>query len=91
MKAELETIKAEKEAAALAEKQNKAKSFAERQGLDVEKEDVKNAIASLDYEAIASMAMEIKPDTEQKVTIASFSMTQGIELNDKYGDLLKTR
>ena len=91
MKAELETIKAEKEAAALAEKQNKAKSFAERQGLDVEKEEVKNAIASLDYEAIASMAMEIKPDTEQKVTIASFSMTQGIELNDKYGDLLKTR
>lgn len=91
MKAELETIKAEKEAAALAEKQNKAKSFAERQGLDVEKDEVKNAIASLDYEAIASMAMEIKPDTEKKVTMASFSMTQGIELNDKYGDLLKTR
>ena len=91
MKSELETIKAEKEAAALTEKQNKAKSFAERQGLDVEKDEVKSAIASLDYEAIASMAMEIKPNTEQKVTMASFSMTQGIELNDKYGDLLKTR
>ena len=91
MKAELETIKAEKEAAVLAEKQNKAKSFAELQGLDVEKDEVKNAIASLDYETLASMAMDIKPATENKVTMASFAMTQGIELSDKYGDLLQTR
>ena len=91
VKAEFETMKAEKEAAALAEKQEKAKSFAKRQGLDVESDEVKNAIASLNYEAIASMAMEIKPDENPKVTLAGYSMTQGIELNDKYSDLLKTR
>lgn len=91
MKAELEAIKAEKEAAVLAEKQNKAKNFAERQGLDIEKDEVKEAIASLNYEAIASMAMDIKPAREQNVTLASFAMTHGIELNNKYGDLLKTR
>lgn len=89
MKAELETIKAEKEAAQLAEKQEKAKSFAERQGLDVESEAVKTAIASQDYEAIASMAMEIKPNTNQKVTMASYAMTAGLEIEEKYGDLVK--
>ena len=91
MKAELENMKAEKEAAILAEKQNKAKSFAERLGLDVENDDVKNAIASLNYEALASLDEGVKPSAEEKITLASFAMTSGMEIDDKYGDLLNAR
>ena len=35
------------------------------------------------------MAMEIKPNTNQKVTMASYAMTAGLEIEEKYGDLVK--
>lgn len=90
-KVELDKIKAEREAAERAEKVEKARAFAQHQGLDVEKPEIKQAIEGLDYESLVAMAMETKKDEETTVTIASFTMTQGIEMNDKYGDLLKTR
>lgn len=90
MKAELETLKAEAEATALKEKQEKAKSFAEKQGLDTEKKEVADAIASLNYEAIASYAMEIEQPADKTVKLASF-MSDGMEIKDKYNGLLARR
>lgn len=94
--AELEIAEAElkqlKEAQALAElqaKQEKAKAFAAKQGLDVEDAAVAAAIAELNYEAIADMAMtnaETEKETQKpEMTMASFV---DIEISGKYGDLL---
>ena len=87
-KAELETMKQEKAAAELAANQAKAKTFAEKQGLDVEDKDVAKAIAELNYQAIAEMCMaNDKPDTPG-VAVASI-MTDGFEMKGgKYDDLL---
>lgn len=92
IKNKYDSIIAEKEAAALAEKKAKAKAFAEKQGLDTSEEAVASAVDALDYQAIAEMAMaqveetEHKDDDKQVVTLASF-----VELeisDDKYGGLL---
>ena len=91
MKAELETMKAEAEAAAIKEKQEKAKAFAEKQRLDFENKDVVDAIASMDYEALASMAMENEKSADTSVKLASYSMTKGVELKSRYGGLLESR
>lgn len=87
-KAELETMKQEKAAAELAANQVKAKTFAEKQGLDVEDKDVAKAIAELNYQAIAEMCMaNDKPETKG-VAVASI-MTDGFEMKGgKYDDLL---
>lgn len=89
-KAELETIKAEQAAAELKAKQENAKAFAQKQGLDVEDEKVQTAIAELNYEAIAEMAMEIsKPETQ--TATASFVITENMKVESKYGGLLESR
>lgn len=90
LKAELETIKAEQAAAELKAKQDNAKAFAQKQGLDAEDEKVAAAIAELNYEAIAEMAMEIsKPETQ--VATASFVITENMKVESKYGGLLESR
>jgi hypothetical protein len=97
--AELEIAEAElnqiKEAQAMAElqaKQEKAKAFASKQGLDVEDEAVANAIASLDYEAIANMAMTISEEKQNneknEISMASYV---DMEIQEEYGGLLKRR
>lgn len=97
--AELEIVEAEfnkiKEAQAMAElkeKQNKARAFASKQGLDVENEDVAKAIEALDYTAIAELTMANEVETEDntnkqepEITMASYV---DIEISGKYGDLL---
>lgn len=94
--AELEIAEAElrqiKEAQALAElqaKQEKAKAFASKQGLNVEDEAVANAIASLNYEAIADLAMAIaekeKNEKQNEISMASYV---DIEVSKEYGGLL---
>lgn len=85
-----ETMKAEAEAAELAAKQEKAKAFAQLQGLDVEKEAVANAIAELNYEAIASLSMEANESKEEKKE-ATFAMVSEMEIGGEYGDLLDHR
>ena len=97
--AELEQIEAkynaliaEREANALAEKQAKAKAFAEKQGLDSADVAVAEAIEKLDYSKIAELAMaeaedEKQEEPEMKITLASF-----VDLEpsaEEYGGLLK--
>lgn len=57
IKTKYDAIVAERAAAELAEKQAKARSFAEKQGLDVTVAEVKEAIEALDYAKIAEITM----------------------------------
>jgi hypothetical protein len=100
--AELEEVKSKYDAImqaeadkAMAEKREKAKAFAEKQGLDVNETAVAEAIENLDYMKIAELTMaqaqEEEPAQEEKpaITLASF-----VELDiseDKYGGLLSRR
>lgn len=97
--AELEKIEekynaiiAEQEAKALAEKQAKAKIFAEKQGLNSADVAVAEAIEKLDYSKIAELAMAEAEDDqcdepEVKITLASFVELEAS--SDEYGGLLK--
>lgn len=90
IKAEYDRIVAEAQAAELEAKKNKAKAFAEKQGLDTENEKVAEAIASMDFEAIASLAMEnekASPTTQ----VASYVIKTNMEINSEYGGLLERR
>lgn len=89
-KEELDALKAEKEAAELTQNQEKAKTFAKKQGLNVEDEKVAKAIADLDYKAICDLCMEALPPEEIPggVAVASL-MTDGFAMKGgKYDDLL---
>lgn len=88
--AELKEFKDAKMAAELKAKQDKARAFAEKQGLDIEVEAVAQAIADVNYEAIAELAMaqetETKEEAPAEVTIAAFvdmEMSEG-----DYGGML---
>lgn len=99
---ELEEIKSKYDAIvvaeqekAMAEKREKAKAFAEKQGLDANETAVAEAIQNLDYAKIAELTMaqaqEEEPAKEEQpaITLASF-----VELDiseDKYGGLLSRR
>ena len=93
MQAEFDAMKAEQAAAEQAKKLEKAKAFAEKQGLDVTQKEVADAIAELNYEAIADLAAAMEQPAEAAVeTVASFVLAgEGIDINDKYGDLLERR
>ena len=100
--AELEEVKSKYDAImqaeadkAMAEKREKAKAFAEKQGLDVNETAVAEAIENLDYTKIAELTMAQAQDEEPAkkeqpaITLASF-----VELDiseDKYGGLLSRR
>ena len=96
IKVKYEAMVAEANAKALAEKQEKAKAFAEKQGLDVNETAVAEAIEKLDYTKIAELTMAqaqeeepVKEDKVPAITLASF-----VELDvgeDKYGGLLSRR
>ena len=93
--AELKEFKDAKMAAELKEKQMKAKAFAEKQGLNIEDEAVANAIAELNYEAIAELSMASEKEEETtaavapvEVTMASFVDMDISAPSDEYGGLL---
>ena len=96
IKVKYEAMVAEANAKALAEKQEKAKAFAEKQGLDVNETAVAEAIEKLDYTKIAELTMAqaqeeepVKEDKVPAITLASY-----VELDvseDKYGGLLSRR
>ena len=91
--AELQVFKDAKMAAELKVKQDKAKSFAEKQGLDVEDENVAKAIAEVNYEMIAELAMaETAKDAEETKNTVEITMASFVDMeisNDEYGGLLK--
>lgn len=91
--AELQVFKDAKMAAELKVKQDKAKSFAEKQGLDVEDENVAKAIAEVNYEMIAELAMaETAKDAEEHKNAMEITMASFVDMeihSDEYGGLLK--
>ena len=90
--AELQAYKDAQMAAELKVKQAKAKAFAEKQGLDVEDENVARAIAEVNYEAIAELAMAEASDEEEEKTSMEITMASYVDMeisNDEYGGLLK--
>lgn len=87
--AELQQFKDAQAAAELKVKQGEIKAFAEAQGLSAEDDAVKTAIAEVNYEAIAKLAMAKaaeKPKTPE-VSVAGFV---AMEIsNSEYGGLLE--
>lgn len=100
IKEKYDAIMAERAAVELAEKQAKARAFAEKQGLDVTVAEVKAAIEALDYATIAEMTMaqvqEEEAEEPQKetgdsvISLASFAELD-VGGNDMYGGLLNRR
>lgn len=95
--AELKVFQDAKMAAELQAKQAKAKAFAQKQGLDVENEDVAHAISEVNYEAIAELAMANEKEEAEsvpaaiEVTMASFVDMDISGDGDEYGGLLKRK
>lgn len=95
IKAQYDEIIAEREAKALAEKQAKARAFAEKQGLNAEDTAVAEAIKNLDYTKIAELSMAEEQDepkdepVAQTITLASFVEMEVSD--DKYGGLLSRK
>ena len=85
---EAEKLKAEKEAAELAAKQQELTAFAEAQGLDVKTENVASAIAELNYAALIAEANKVKKN-DVKPTVAAYALTSGLAVKGEYGDLLE--
>ena len=92
-------IVAEEEARILAQKQEKARVFAEKQGLDMNEPAVAEAVKALDYSMIAELTMAQVQDDEpeqkdeepvQRITLASFVELDVGEQNN-YGGLLNRR
>ena len=90
-------LKAFQDAKALAElqaKQARAKAFAEKQGLDVADEAVANAIAQVNYEMIAELAMQMTENAEANAPapVVEVSMASFVDMDisdEEYGGLLK--
>ena len=95
VKSKYDAIVAEEEAKALAEKQTKARVFAEMQGLDVKETAVAEAIEALDYAKLAELTMAqaqeepAQEEQKQEITLASFVDMDVSE--DKYGGLLRRK
>ena len=96
IKGKYDAIVAEAEAKAMAEKKEKAKVFAEKQGLDVKDIAVAEAIENLDYTKIAelTMAQEKEEEPEQEESAPAITLASFVDLDvseDKYGGLLSRR
>lgn len=91
--AELQGYKDAQMAAELKVKQAKAKAFAEKQGLDIENENVAQAIAEVNYEMIAELAMaNVADESENEKKTIEITMASYVDMdisNDEYGGLLK--
>lgn len=94
IKAQYDEIIAEREAKALAEKQAKAKAFAEKQGLNAEDTAVAEAIKNLDYTKIAELSMAEEQDEPQAEPVQRITLASFVEMDvsdDKYGGLLSRK
>ena len=95
IKVKYDAMVEEANAKALAEKQNKAKAFAEKQGLDVNDTAVAEAIMALDYTKIAELTMaQVQDEEPAEAEIPAVTLASFVELDvseDKYGGLLGRR
>lgn len=88
--AELAAINAAKEAERMINEQNRARAFAEKQGLKIENEAVASAIESLDYKAIAELAMAQETESPApEVTIASYESIMPMKIKSRFENVLK--
>ena len=100
--AELEEIKtkydkivAEEQEKELAGKKSQAKTFAEKQGLDIADAAVAEAIENLDYAKIAELTMaQVQEEEPVHESVPAITLASFVELDiseDKYGGLLNRR
>ena len=90
VEAEYAAISAAKEAEELAAKQDKARIFAEKQGLNTQDEAVASAVKSLDYQAIAELAMAQYPVVEKPVvSVAGFATAEPMKIKSRFENVLK--
>jgi len=92
--AELEAYRAAQRAQALQMRQNTVRVFAEKQGLDLENEEVAQAIAELDYEKLVNLSMA-ETQTEQIASASadsnitsSFIGSETMSVDGKYARVL---
>lgn len=87
LRAELTQLKHEKAEAETKQKQEKAKNFAELQGLDLKDETVAKAVDAADYQMLAELCVAKKEPQSPKFSIASLA-GDGFEMLSEYGDLV---
>ena len=88
--AELAAMNAAREAQELAEKQEKARAFAQKQGLNVASKAVAAAIESLDYTKIAELSMAQEPAKETPVvSVAGFAAADPMKIKSRFENVLK--
>lgn len=90
VEAEYAALNAAKEAEELAAKQEKARMFAQKQGLNTQDEAVASAVKSLDYQAIAELAMAQYPVVEKPVvSVAGFATAEPMKIKSRFENVLK--
>lgn len=87
LRAELTQLKQEKAEAEMKQKQEKAKNFAELQGLDLKDETVAKAVDAADYQMLAELCVAKREPQSPKFSIASLA-GDGFEMLGEYGDLV---
>lgn len=90
VEAELAAINAAKDAEEKARNQEQARIFAEKQGLDMADEAVASAVASLDYKAIAELAMAHEPAIPAPtVSVAGYAAAEPMKIKNRFENVLK--
>lgn len=90
VEAEMAAIRAKQEADELAAKQEMAKTYAMKQGLDIAQEAVASAVESLDYTKIAELVMARDAEVEKKgITFASYSAFEPMKITNRFEHVLK--
>lgn len=86
LQAELAQYKKAEEKAKLAEKQNAARKYAEREHLDLNSESVKAAIENADYEALAAEVMAKPAETDKQ---ESYRVVAEMKMDSPFGNMFE--
>lgn len=90
VEAELAAINAAKDAEEKARNEEKARLFAEKQGLNTQDEAVASAVKSLDYKAIAELAMAQEPAIPTpSVSVAGYAAMESMKIKNRFENVLK--
>lgn len=88
LQAELEALRAEKAALELAERVGKARLFAEKSGLDLNAEKVAEAVNSANFELLAEMNLEAKPDEQVGMLVSEMTLPDA-KINNPVSAMVK--